>query len=435
MRSWIMLLFALVLTGAFVAQSGPGQAGSKKGKAGAGKAGSGKAGAPPSPIDDPVTPINNPDYYAWQLFAYVNAPAPMQTKVKVGGKDVMTNSALWETWASDDHTFGTKKDPPPDPKNPPKWPGPGQSRRLQLRPRALETRPISPHGKRILPRAAVENPEEEVFRNKPTFDFIIQNQLWYTQGLAAAFKKGQKGQPISFPTQSVEVKANWIKIPPDQRDKYHWNYDDSGDVYGLVAMHITSKVLPNWFWATFEWVDNPGRSDYIGSRDAFGVVYDGNTPSFQPPLLDDQGRQITGTVYPPGKVTDALKQLFLDFGYTKDWSGQWFNYRLKGSQTDFADSTGMPTLLGNSRTEAGFVPSASCITCHSRAAVAADGQDAFGAGFKDLLLPPIGVQIESYNGYPNPNWFWTKSVGGPALKNLQMDFVWAIPFRARAAQQ
>src|SRR5262249_44118353 len=84
-------------------------------------------GAPPSPIDDPVTPINSPDYFAWQLFAYVNAPAPVQTKVNVGGKIVMTNSALWETWASDDHTFGRKTDPPPDPKKPPTWAKPGQA--------------------------------------------------------------------------------------------------------------------------------------------------------------------------------------------------------------------------------------------------------------------------------------------------------------------
>jgi hypothetical protein len=257
--------------------------------------------------------------------------------------------------------------------------------------------------------------------------------------LHAAFKKGQ---PISFPRQSVEVKANWIKISPDQRDKYHWNYDENGDVYGLIALHITSKVLPNWFWATFEWVDNPGRSDYIGSRDTFGVVYENDPPSVQPPLFDDQGRQVTGTVYPPGKVTDALKKLFKDAGFSDDWSRQWLNYRLKGSQTDFADSTGIPTLLGNSRTEGGFVPTASCITCHARAAVNADGKNAFfskedlnfGAGFKKVLLPPVGVLNESYNGYPDPNWFWTPSTGGPTLTNLQMDFVWAIPQRARAAK-
>jgi len=279
--------------------------------------------------------------------------------------------------------------------------------------------------------AAIENTDEEVFRNKATFDFIIHNNLWYTQGLQTAF---QKGQSLVFPKESIEIKANWIAITLDQKPRFHWNYDHNGNLYGLIALHISSKVLPNWFWSTFEWVDNPGRSDYVGSRDAFGVTYDKSaSPTFQSPLFDNNGAQITGTVYPPGKVTDALLALFQKADFKKEWTDQWLNYRLKGSQVDFADSTGVPTLLGNSRTEAGFVPTASCITCHARAAVNVQGQDAFGAGFKEDLLPPVGVAAESYNGYPDPAWFWQKGVGGPTRKNLQVDFVWAIPLRARPA--
>src|SRR5205085_9407591 len=112
-------------------------------------------------------------------------------------------------------------------------------------------------------------------------------------------------------------------------------YDASGKLYGLVALHITSKVLPNWFWATFEWVDNKGRSDYLGSRDAFGVTYDNpKDPSFQPPNPE------TGKVYPPGKVTKNLLDLFKAGGFDSAWAQEWQNYRLKGSQVDFTDSTG-----------------------------------------------------------------------------------------------
>jgi hypothetical protein len=419
MRTSIILLFVVLPTGSMITPTSLQKAGGK---------GPG-AGAPGSPIDDPVTPINKPDFFAWQLFAYANAPAPVQTKVMVGGMLVDTNSALWETWASDQLTFPSR----PDPKNPPTWPGPGEPRRFQLRPRALAIKTSSPLHQRFHPQAAIEKPEEEVLRNKPTFEYIITNNLWYTEGLAQFF---QKGQPVVFPTQSVEVKANWQRITPDQKPKFHWNYDDKGNLYGLIALHITSKVLPNWFWATFEWVDNPGRSDYIGSGDAFGVVYDNAPPSFQPPLFDQRGRQITGSVYPSGKVSDALLKLFKDAGFTSDWTSQWLNYRLKGSQVDFASSTGIPTLLGNSRTEAGFVPSASCITCHSQASVNAQGKNAFpNTGFKDDLFPVIGPALDSYNGYPNPNWFWQKSLGGPIPKNLQVDFVWAIPTQAHSIKQ
>ncbi|MGH8582770.1 MAG: hypothetical protein ACREWG_08245 [Gammaproteobacteria bacterium] len=45
--------------------------------------------------------------------------------------------------------------------------------------------------------------------------------------------------------------------------------------------------------------------------------------------------------------------------------------------------------------------------------------------------------IESYSGVPDPNWYRKftyhpgTGVSGAQLVNLQMDFVWAIPFKAR----
>ena len=285
---------------------------------------------------------------------------------------------------------------------------------MKLRPRALLPKSIHPR---------VVNGDEEVFRNEAAFNYIMTNKLYYTQGLAAAFKNNFR---VSFPTDAIEVKANWVPIQPGDKDKYHWNYDAKGNLFGLVAMHLTSKVVPNWFWATFEWAGNPGRSDFIGSRDTFGVTYLGS-PSFQPP-----NAQKLGTVYDPGTVTRGLTDLFDKAGYSKGWKAQLMNYRLKGTQVDFADSTGLPTLLGNSVTEAGFVPSASCITCHSRAAVDASGHNVFVQGFKPTL--PGDSAQESYNGYPDPNWFWQISQDPPPImKTLQVDFVWAIPMFARAA--
>jgi hypothetical protein len=197
-------------------------------------------------------------------------------------------------------------------------------------------------------------------------------------------------------------------------------------------MHVTSKVLPNWFWATFEWSGNPGRSDYIGSRDSFGADYGGPNPKFQAP--SDQ----VGGEYPPGNVTPQLRDMFKKAGFDDAWTAQWLNYRLKGSQADFTDSTGVPTLLGSSVMEEGFVPSSSCITCHGRAAVTAAGKDAFPvAGFKPRLP---GEPVESYNGNLDPNWFWRFAFdpSGKAQQvpvNLQTDFVWAIPFRAKSAKK
>jgi hypothetical protein len=49
------------------------------------------------------------------------------------------------------------------------------------------------------------------------------------------------------------------------------------------------------------------------------------------------------------------------------------NYRLVGIQTNFVDPTGNPTLMSNTITEQGQLQTASCMTCHSRAAVDSDG--------------------------------------------------------------
>ena len=40
------------------------------------------------------------------------------------------------------------------------------------------------------------------------FDFIVNNNLYKTSGLKAAF-----GKTLAFPVDSIEVKANWIAVP------------------------------------------------------------------------------------------------------------------------------------------------------------------------------------------------------------------------------
>ena len=97
---------------------------------------------------------------------------------------------------------------------------------------------------------------------------------------------------------------------------------------------------------------------------------------------------------------------------------QYKNYRLKGSQVDFTDGPGRPLLLGNSVTESGFVPSASCITCHARAPVNADGTLRFPPrssanrprcrSFANDSLQPV----LTYNGPPDPSWYFVDTGHG-----------------------
>ena len=208
--------------------------------------------------------MNDPDKLAWQLFIQVNSRA--------GG----TNS-MFETFASDSDTFQ------PDPQYPT---GPVAS---ALHPPILETvaRATALKDGVLLP-AIPPNTSlslEETRRNRVAFEFVVQNNLYKVSGLKAAF-----GKSLSFPVNSIEVKANWVaidNIPKFTNNKvsvatapqfFHVNLDDKGNKFAMVSMHVISKQVPNWTWATFENRFNPGRCDIIGCRNSFGAA----TPVVEP---------------------------------------------------------------------------------------------------------------------------------------------------------
>ncbi|HUP49309.1 MAG TPA: hypothetical protein VNA04_11015 [Thermoanaerobaculia bacterium] len=374
----------------------------------------------PARVADPAPPLNDPDRFVWQLFVQVNVRAAAQVTFKAtDGRTLTTNDALWETWADDPTTFPHD----PDPAHPPVWPG-GRSAK-----RVLEKGKGGGHARLPAPLAVPEGGGEEVRRNRATFDYVVQNGLWYQQGIAAFFAGGN---PVDFPIDSIEVKANWVPIEETDKPRYHWNYDAEGNLFGLVAMHITSKALPNWIWATFEWAGNAGRCDFIGCRDCFG---------YTPPIVPSNTKAV-GAVYPGGGMTAGLSAMFQAGGLTGAWGAEWRNYRLKGSQTDFTDSAGVPLLVGNSVTEGGFVQTASCMTCHARAAVDRTGASSFPIFGERQPLPlqslsPLQFQTQftTYHGTPDPSWFWLFSGREPKKLHMQTDFVWAIPFRARPAKE
>lgn len=404
------------------------------------------------PGNTEAIPASFPDKFAWMLFAKINQKASKQGPIT--GTTNISNDAIWETWPDDAWTFPAA----PVPANPPQWPGDGQNGpRKLLRGRAVTPNPARAGAdvSKLDPAGfyATNGPSvgEEVRRNRPTFDYIVTNRLWYQQGIAAFFARSAAvatnevqlaARAVNFPRGSIEVKGNWIVISETNKARYHWNYNTSGQLLGLVAFHVISKDLPNWFWCTFEHVDNPGRGDYIGIHDSFGA-----NPPHTPSRTDQLFQK-----YPTEQLTANALNLLATNGFKGDWLEQWKHYRLKGSQTDYTDAVGRPALLGNSVTEAGFVGTASCITCHSRAAATPQGTSAFPLFGEKSNLPLMGISqtnmpyttILTYHGLPDPNWYY-QAVGqdapfagaapGLRLRNLQTDFVWAIPFQAQSTNQ
>lgn len=346
--------------------------------------------APAQTTQNPA--MNASDQLSWQFFIAVNTSA--------GG-----NNATFETWASDTDTFKVNPQFPTGPT-----------------PSVLHPPVVATAGRSILQRLGRKFPAiapgpgvlEETRRNRAAFDFIVQNNLYNISGLRAAF-----GKPLSFPVDAIEIKANWVDLSTvSDPTLYHVNTGADGKQYALVAMHIISKEVPNFTWATFEHRLNSGRCDIIGCKDTFGAQ-----PAVVPPnSIADQG-------YPDCAQTPVLGTMIA----TANWDPAFANYCLKGSQVDFIDNTGLDVRLGNSVTEHGFVDQASCMTCHSRAAFDASGNQPQGqfAGFDDATgAAPLGPVDSS--------WYWHSTgtppvfQGMPGLSRLatSADFVWSIPFCA-----
>src|SRR5262249_24324012 len=99
---------------------------------------------------------------------------------------------------------------------------------------------------------------DEVRMNLSTYEFIRQNKLYNLQGQIAQFSAGNTN--LNFPMNAKEVKAQWRRIAEADKPRYHWAEvtlnNGAKEPWGLTALHVISKDLPNWFWATFEHIDN-----------------------------------------------------------------------------------------------------------------------------------------------------------------------------------
>jgi hypothetical protein len=337
--------------------------------------------------------MSRPDGLAWELLAQIARPAA-------------DNNVLFETWASDIDTFGDE----------PRWPSLGAGVRKvlinRIQPRGSKQPGAIPPVTHCAPDRIWACVGKETLRNRPAFEFIVDNKLTTRRGLAAFF-----GRVMDFPVDTIEVKAEWLPVSALKA----WNgvtaeeapalyyisdakFGDETVRVALVALHIITKQVPNWTWATFEHWNNPGRCDDTGCRDTFGA---------DEPVMAAQRKPNLG--YARCHPSEALRRLFKDSGVSEVW----LNYCLKGTQTDFITATGEATRLGNSVAETinAGVPHgrSSCMTCHAEAAFDRRGRSA-------KAEPKIGA--------PLPTWF----TGNGSTKVPQYrpaDFVWAIPFCAK----
>lgn len=338
------------------------------------------------------------DEFIWSQFSQFAAPVPGSQPPRV----------VFETWATDADTFSQR----------PHWPSPGEPQHfhssvlasLSGPPSPIDVTCSPPAGAAVggFPTAGTPTPciAEQVQRNRPQYDYIVNNHLNTQAGLADAFANGFK---VTMPTTAIAVKGDWIPVQTllqwipelgDVKNVEQLYYTTTSDnvEYGLVSLHVSSRQNPNWVWGTFEHQMTPGRCDSIGCFDSFGA----EDPAVLP------RKALNNTQYGPCSKTAALQDLMTRANLSKVWQ----NYCLKGTEVDYAAADGTPYVLGNSVIEGitgnGTIAASSCIACHAYASFGPNGATSNAA--KNILpFNPTGSPIAA------------------VLDNsIQFDFMWGV---------
>ena len=352
------------------------------------------------------------DVAAWEAFA--------------GAMVAKGDRVEFETWASDQDVYVKNPCAPGDSPGTggcavPQWPDANAPKRLTTSllsqvhmgmNKAATTTPLDPTVGCTTPSGGYpEGPAagfpadacvgEEVRRDRKSFDYIVARNLFSKAGLKVAYG----GDPVSFPNDTVQLKADWIavsalaqwigKTEDYVREHFYISratVDGTETDVAMTSMHVSIKTAdhPDWIWANFENADIPGRCDQTGCNDSFGLQ-GGSTPVNSSPW------QAYGTC----ARTEDLDALLKASGIAAVFG----NYCLTGTQLAYND----PDLLGSPVIEGLLAnvaaDNSSCISCHRGASFDSEG----AAETKFFSGPVIGNT--------------TVPEGGKAY-----DFMWGVLF-------
>ena len=334
---------------------------------------------------------------AWMFFARVNQLIEDPTNGGMSGTDKVP---VWMAWPTDPDTFGTIK--------------PfvfGATPRADLEP-STEKKDIEAG------RVATADPDganEEVTRNKISYDYLIKSGLTTKRDVAEYFDKNQF---VNMPVGSVELKASWLQVTegsPAPEGALSFKFD-SGE-YWWRGLHIMVKMQnladpandifysenPSWFWTTFEFNNNTGVAHV---RD--------NLITQRAPLSEDQISDILKASGLAGFGFEAYAPNGTQIRFTEDGAGETPVILGHTDMEDFAGSPNTAQPLYWKRFEA------SCHACHATASYNPETKAFFP------FSVPTGALEPGYNMADNKG---TVFYLGQGYKPL--DFMWPIAFQAR----
>lgn len=333
-------------------------------------------------LQNTTTAMNNPDRYAWQLFVTLNWPVSAEScrpdHRKTLGDPGMTT---WESWIAKEQVYL------PQAAKPEKWSDNCKYGSYTGLPAGQYT----------------EGSDETVKLNQLTYDYIRDNRLYSLDEQERLARAGVRD--LEFPLGSKEIKAYWVNITEADKPRYHWvetQKDGVTTIHGLSALHIMSKENPTWFWSTFEHVDN---------ENIWPSVYPEAFRGWVVPSRDSEACP-----------EDNLSCNQIPKGYGLEGT-KWENYRLRGTQIDWVDNRGNPTILTNSQIEGRQdQESMSCLTCHALAVKGTSGNS--------MPIPVITGEFNAeghplgYVGTPKQTLFTDEN--GEPIPYLGLDYIWSL---------
>lgn len=337
------------------------------------------AQAPNPACTPPVQVAASIEQTAWQLFVAATCPV----------NNSQYPFVTWENWIEQNQLYGV--------------PGAAHALAAQERPR-FHTSPLAKimqekrKGKKarapemLLPEVANQDCNTHTWSGRTICEEARLNPeaQGYVTSQSLTTKQGQinfvtAGKTFQFPMPAVEIKADWIQLASCANPPQGVHVENVNNTcYALGGIHLISKLIDKWIWATFEpqnATTNPQRCVVLGCKDPWG-----STPAAS------SGANT--------QLTDALAALMTQANLAPEWR----NYRLDGVQTDFLNA-GQPTILGNSIIEgdnAGnptLMKQASCITCHQLSTINKQGKS---------MKPDFIVGIPTIKpGYVTRDFVWS----------------------------
>lgn len=225
------------------------------------------------------------DVFSWRMFCALNWPATADGQADPSKTlQDATTPRVWEHWVEAGRVYREDGVPPETWEDSVKDSWTKDQRTLWVSGMALGKRPLDAPPTLEDSLQAFTGPlidqnghwvRYQVVLNNVEFDYLVDNQLYNTEGQAKFTAKNKIEFPSNNGIQSygaIELKFAWKQMGPND-DKTRFFVRRSrvlqmdGTIYeadfGLVGMHIAVRTesSPTWVWATFEHVDNTSVND------------------------------------------------------------------------------------------------------------------------------------------------------------------------------